>query len=64
MKAIAILILMAVMAGCATQEPLDMLRGGKCQWVREKGDYTYTHYSKCDNPEHKEWKVYNKENKY
>ncbi len=40
-----------LVSGCATK---DIISAEKCQWVREKGSWTYAHYSKCNNPEHKE----------
>lgn len=52
LKAVAVVILAVLMSGCATK---DIIRADKCQWIRGKGHWTYTHYSKCDNPEHKEW---------
>jgi len=57
MRILAAIVLAVMFAGCATKPPLDIMRFGKCQWIREPGDYTYSHYGKCDNPEHKEWQI-------
>jgi len=51
LKAITAVMLATLISGCATK---DIIRTEKCQWIREKGCWTYAHYSKCDNPEHKE----------
>jgi hypothetical protein len=57
MKIITVMILAVLFAGCTTPPPLDIIRAGKCQWVREEGDITYSHYGKCNNPEHREWDI-------
>jgi len=64
MKIIALALLAVLVSGCATGQKPEIIRGGKCQWIRENGDFTFTHYGLCDNPEHKQWKVVNQDNKY
>lgn len=65
MKIIALVAVAVLMSGCVTSEPPnDIIRVGSCQWIRETGDWNYNHYGKCDSPEHKQWIIYNQENKH
>lgn len=50
-RAMAVTVLAVLMSGCATR---DIIRADKCQWIKEKGCWNYTHYNKCNNPQHKE----------